>query len=129
MSKSKKKKPSISIVGRQGDVLMIAVGKIPQLGAEVPRDKGRVILAYGEVTGHAHAIETPRATLHQLPDGWTAPGLQPYPEAWQRALHGPVPAVVRHEEHGPHELHLPSTDVVIRRQREYSPEELRAVAD
>lgn len=42
---------------RQGDVFLERVEKIPAGLKERKRDKGRVILAYGEVTGHAHAIE------------------------------------------------------------------------
>jgi hypothetical protein len=41
---------------RQGDVLVQQVDEIPDGLHAVPLDKGRVILAYGEVTGHAHAV-------------------------------------------------------------------------
>lgn len=41
---------------RQGDVLVRRVDLIPGGTIPVARDKGRIILAYGEVTGHAHAI-------------------------------------------------------------------------
>lgn len=44
---------------RQGDVLLRPVTKTPGNLKKVPLDKGRVILAYGEVTGHAHAIADP----------------------------------------------------------------------
>ena len=47
---------------RQGDVFVIPA-TIPASVTEVPRDAGRVILAYGEVTGHSHAIVAPSATL------------------------------------------------------------------
>lgn len=47
---------------RQGDVYVIPA-TIPADVSAIPRDNGRVILAYGEVTGHAHAIATPTATL------------------------------------------------------------------
>jgi hypothetical protein len=40
---------------RQGDVPIVAT-TIPAGAVPVKRDGGRVILAYGEVTGHAHAI-------------------------------------------------------------------------
>jgi len=46
---------------RQGDVLLRAVSSVPITAAPVDRDAGRIILAYGEVTGHAHAIEAPEA--------------------------------------------------------------------
>ncbi|HUR86030.1 MAG TPA: hypothetical protein VMY78_11850 [Solirubrobacteraceae bacterium] len=42
---------------RQGDVLVQQVDTIPGGLLAVPKDNGRVILAYGEVTGHAHAVE------------------------------------------------------------------------
>ncbi len=50
---------------RQGDVLVVAVDAIPPHARLVPRDAGRIVLAYGEVTGHAHAIDAPEveATL------------------------------------------------------------------
>jgi hypothetical protein len=49
---------------RQGDVLLvpIAPSRIPA-GRVVPRDRGRIVLAYGEVTGHAHAIDSATAVL------------------------------------------------------------------
>lgn len=54
--------PSNPQPARQGDVLLVPVPSIPA-ASEVARDRGRVILAYGEVTGHAHAITAPGATL------------------------------------------------------------------
>lgn len=42
---------------RQGDVLIIRVNSIPSDAKPAKRDQGRIILAYGEVTGHSHAIE------------------------------------------------------------------------
>jgi hypothetical protein len=44
---------------RQGDVFLERVSAIPANLKPRKRDKGRVILAYGEVTGHAHAIAEP----------------------------------------------------------------------
>ena len=41
---------------RQGDVLLIPVETLPK-GAVENAIKGDVILAYGEVTGHAHRIK------------------------------------------------------------------------
>lgn len=41
---------------RQGDVCLIRV-EDADFGNEIPRDtRGRIVLAHGEVTGHAHAI-------------------------------------------------------------------------
>ena len=49
---------------RQGDVLLVRVSKLPPQAKPVGR-KGakRIILAEGEATGHAHAIETDTAKL------------------------------------------------------------------
>lgn len=41
---------------RQGDVLLVKIAALPKNTKTVQRDNGRVILAYGEVTGHAHAV-------------------------------------------------------------------------
>lgn len=100
---------------RQGDVALVRVtGRIGK-GEEVPRDEhGRIVLAYGEVTGHAHAIMDPGATLIAL--GGT-----------ERILRVNKPVSLRHEEHGP--IHLPRGNWRVLRQREYTPEEVRYVAD
>lgn len=43
-------------VARQGDVLLFLVDALPR-GAKDVTPKGDVILAFGEVTGHAHRIK------------------------------------------------------------------------
>jgi hypothetical protein len=50
---------------RQGDVFLEKIEDVTEaeLGDRLPRDKGRVVLAYGEATGHAHAIEGQGAIL------------------------------------------------------------------
>jgi hypothetical protein len=61
---------------RQGDVYLRQVRGREKTGKPV-LDQGRVILAYGEVTGHAHevcAVQTasedmPAAQLFEEPDG------------------------------------------------------------
>lgn len=52
-------KPTIGTIWRQGDVLLRLVEKIPAAAKPKARDNNRVILAYGEVTGHAHQIAVP----------------------------------------------------------------------
>lgn len=43
---------------RQGDVLLVdASYRGEKAGAPIPAEGGRTVLAHGEVTGHAHAIE------------------------------------------------------------------------
>lgn len=53
---------------RQGDVLLLPVAKLPAGCVEVPPEGERVVLAYGEVTHHAHAVygvtkESPKVRL------------------------------------------------------------------
>ena len=52
-----------NLIRRQGDVLVKRIaGPLPEGATEVPRENGRVVLAHGEATGHAHAIRE-RATM------------------------------------------------------------------
>jgi hypothetical protein len=46
---------------RQGDVLLIKIDGIPKQ-ASAEKNPDRIVLAYGEVTGHAHAISSRQAT-------------------------------------------------------------------
>ena len=102
---------------RQGDVLVRQVRKRSRKG-QVVEDKGRVILAYGEVTGHAHevvaAVNDPiadlaPAQLFEEPDG-------------RRFLFVDRPCTLTHQEHGPITLAPGCFEVI--RQREYSPGEV-----
>jgi len=43
---------------RQGDVPLVPVARIPESAVELPRTNGKVILAFGEVTGHHHRFES-----------------------------------------------------------------------
>lgn len=44
-------------IARQGDVVLTRVESLPAGLTEHPRDKlGRIVLAYGEKSGHSHAI-------------------------------------------------------------------------
>lgn len=54
---------------RQGDVLIQPVDSVPSDAIAVARDNGRSILAYGEVTGHAHALHGPGARVLARPNG------------------------------------------------------------
>ena len=90
---------------RQGDVLLVPVDEIPEAATVVPRDQGRVILAYGEATGHAHAFEAFAATLLQEED--------------RRYLHLREAAPLIHEEHAPITVAPGRYRVVI--QREFVP--------
>lgn len=110
---------------RQGDVLIVAVDELPADVKPVARENGQVILAHGEVTGHAHAILDERAEL-------VTPGddqLVTADEALELYLlvHGDEPVELVHQEHDT--IALPPGQYEVRRQREYAPEETRLVAD
>lgn len=50
----------IDQVARQGDVMLVRVDRLPAGLNAVARDKiGRIVLAYGESSGHGHAIRDP----------------------------------------------------------------------
>jgi hypothetical protein len=93
---------------RQGDVLLV---RIPEPSREERREErqmlaedGRVILAHGEATGHAHAIDAALATLFQLSDG-------------QLYFRVTGQADLQHEEH--RALSLPPGHYRVVRQREF----------
>lgn len=101
---------------RQGDVLIVPVAKAPENLEPLEREGGRVILAHGEATGHAHAIAEPGAVLFSE----TATG--------RRFLKLLKPAALDHEEHD--RIDLPTGDYEVIRQKEYDyMEGWRYVAD
>jgi len=83
---------------------------------EVARDRGRLVLAYGEVTGHAHAIGDVGARLYGQ-------------ELELRFLEvlDDAGVTLGHDEH--RAIHLPTGAYEVRRQREYTPEAIRTVGD
>ena len=97
--------PRTTVMLRQGDVLLVPADAVPEDARVVARDDGRVVLAYGEVTGHAHAIASRAAT--QLRDGD------------DRYLRLDAEATLAHEEHAPIEVPPGVYRIVI--QREYVP--------
>jgi len=99
---------------RQGDVLLRRVSKIPT--DVVPAEKQhRIVLAYGEVTGHAHAIhDLESVDVFVKPDG-----------TMYLSVANPVDLV--HEEHRTVAIPAGIYERVL--QREYSPEQVRNVAD
>lgn len=99
---------------RQGDVLLVPVARIPK-GAKAQRTKGRIVLAHGEVTGHAHTVDARRARLSVDTEGGVT------------YLTVDKLTEVTHQEHAPVTLQPGKYKVV--RQREYTPEAIRTVAD
>ncbi|HYM31842.1 MAG TPA: hypothetical protein VEU47_11105 [Candidatus Cybelea sp.] len=102
---------------RQGDVLIVPVSKLPRELEPVAREAGRIILAHGEVTGHAHAIKDQKAALFR----------DPKLAAIFMNVSADGPVKLEHEEHGT--IEIPPGNYQIVRQREYSPEAIRNVAD
>ena len=99
---------------RQGDVMVLAVERREGLD-DVPREDGCIVLAHGEVTGHAHAIASMDAVM--LMDAKTL----------DRYLDVRAPVIIGHEEHS--KIELPSGFYQVRQQRVYRPEGIRRVAD
>lgn len=102
---------------RQGDVLLIPVKIIPKAAEPVAREGGRVVLAHGEVTGHAHAIKDKRAALFR----------DPKLAAIFMRVSGDAPVALEHDEHT--KIMIPPGSYQVVRQREYTPSEIRQVAD
>lgn len=107
---------------RQGDVLIERVGALPKITMTEIVVPNRVVLAYGEVTGHAHAIYPVEG---KLPAKLWDAGVERFLQVLERTT-------LLHEEHGG----IPLEPGVYRvskfgigTQREYSPEEIRSVAD
>lgn len=104
---------------RQGDVLIRQIAELPNTAKPVNNTKlGRIVLAYGEVTGHAHAIDLAEAAEYTMEQAGAAV---------RRFLRVVSSATVKHEEHAA--IPLPEGVYEIVQQREYSPEEIRNVAD
>lgn len=105
------------VIYRQGDVALRRINAIPPDVKPVARDAGRIVLAYGEVTGHAHAIDAPESEATLLTDAEEA-----------RFLRLVAAVELRHEEHAT--VTLPPGDYAVVIQREWTDaDEPRQVAD
>ena len=113
---------------RQGDVLIEQVDSLPK---KLKRTNSkRVILAHGEVTGHAHEIKHPAlATLEECREAVRALGdLEDADTMTNSVMELRGDSEVVHQEHG--KIDLKKGNYIVRRQREYVPKELpRNVAD
>ena len=93
------------IMFRQGDVMLIKVDSRPATATIGDKDNGRIILAYGEVTGHAHAISVTEAEI------WVEAGRR-----WLEVCYDK--AHLNHEEHST--IVIPPGTYEVIQQREYS---------
>jgi len=99
---------------RQGDVLIEQVAKLPKNLKRQAGENGRIILARGEATGHHHSVNIDAA------DWWKS-------DSGEQFLTVEKQAEVTHQEHDA--LVLLPGNYRVRRQREYTPEAIRNVAD
>lgn len=101
---------------RQGDVLLCAIDSIPDEAKPVPHDGELVVVAQGELTGHAHVFAAGAVRMFRdMPSGRTF------------LLVTSGAAFLRHEEHDP--ILVPAGHYEIRRQRDYLRRAARFVAD
>lgn len=151
---------------RHGDVFLNRIDAIPDGAKPVPSDNGRTILAYGEVTGHAHAfgagsrvalfredgsgsgllggtflrvegdrsgfvagevVKTDLGVIVKTPDGEIRFAAD-HVDIKEGGVEPKTPwSALRHEEH--HTEAIPAGTYALPPQREYSPEDIRTVAD
>jgi hypothetical protein len=100
---------------RQGDVSLVRVTKLPADAVEIKTESERVVLAYGEVTGHAHAIYEDIDKVRV----W-AVGKVKYLEVMATVM-------LRHEEHTHAAIEPGIYKLPV--QVEYEPQELRITRD
>lgn len=109
---------------RQGDVLIQKSDSVFDLDTAkvVPPDQGKVILAYGEVSGHAHSFTIERTKL--------------YESNGDRVLEVIKPDIFKHGNPGNEDatkdhnfIPVAKGRYKVTQQTEYSPAELRNVAD
>jgi len=99
---------------RQGDVFLEKLSTLPK-NLTKQENKGKIILAYGEATGHHHAIEVTEATESFID------------EAGLLYLTLGEPTTLTHQEHS--EIQIPEGFYRVTIQREYHPKEIRNVLD
>lgn len=97
----------------QGDVMIRRVDAVPNGATPIPTDNGRVVLAYGELTGHSHSIDQKLATMFGLGD--------------DRFLTVAEDAPLQHQEHDTIILRRDTYQVI--QQRTFERGEIRRVAD
>jgi len=104
---------------RQGDVMVVKTDDIFEMNEleKIERENQRIVLAYGEVTGHAHAIKSTEADFY-------------------RSKRKDVPHLylvvnnnvdLSHEEHST--ITIPPGKYRVIRQREYIANSVRTVSD
>ncbi len=91
-------------MSRQGDIWFESVSKLPSKGLKKKTD---AILAYGEITGHSHAVSTPISDCESYVD-----------EQGDIYIRSTKEIAVSHDEHNT--ITLPANEwICVSRQREY----------
>ncbi|WP_159589676.1 hypothetical protein [Chelativorans xinjiangense] len=104
---------------RQGDVLLVPCTEIPDSAHENAAENGRVVLALGERTGHAHTMAADRVCYFRE-DGSGSGGTF-------ICVTGSGPVELTHEEHAP--LAIPPGNYRVVQQREYQPRAVPRLVD
>lgn len=102
---------------RQGDIALVSIDKLPEGLVQVPRMRGRIVVAEGEVTGHAHVLEGGAALF-------LATDLE---DLENRFLEVAEECELVHDEHNT--ITVPPGIYEVKRQKEYTPEAIRVVSD
>jgi hypothetical protein len=103
---------------RHGDVVIYPISEeeaqeLKAKGKKAERENGRLVLAHGEVTGHAHAVVEPTAMMFDLDDS--------------KLLELPKLSLLTHEEHK--DIELPAGNYRIYQKRQYKPNGWETVRD
>lgn len=96
--------------------MLVPIKEIPSEAKSITAENSRIIVAYGESTGHSHSLDSTKADLLQVPS--------------QNEIYLLVKqsnALLEHQEHGKIPLTKGAYRVVI--QREYDPSGERKVQD
>ncbi len=118
---------------RQGDVNLYAAKNVSLNGLKKAKSKvpGRVVLAYGEVTGHHHSIDASTATLYEPNDLVQELFRQQVNVANDAKCSGLLvvdePTVLTHQDHG--HIELDEGQYFITLHREYTPKAIVRVLD
>jgi len=101
---------------QQGDVLLKKIDALPEGAVAKVLDKGHIILAYGEVTGHAHRITDTVNSLFYEKDG-------------KSYLKVNTPVKLTHEEHHTQVIPEGIWEIGIVQEYDYLKDMVRAVVD
>jgi hypothetical protein len=99
---------------RQGDVLLVRIEAMPRGCAPMPRENGGVVLAHGEVTGHAHQFRGAQVAMFRDDGG----------NQYVRVADRPDQLV--HEEHTAHRFSVGDFELGVQVEHDLEP---RVVAD